>query len=141
MSIEISFLPERMQIDVIHGFLRESYWSPGIRREVLERAIANSLVVGAFDGGKQIGFARVVTDYASFAWLCDVFVIPAYERKGIAKRMLRALLDHQRLQTVRRWCLATKDAHRLYEQFGFEPVDAKRWMEKRLPVTAWQEAH
>jgi len=142
MSIEISFDPDRMRIDVIHGFLRESYWSPGIRRDVVECAIANSLVVGAFDTatGDQVGFARVVTDYASFAWICDVFVIPSHRGRGIAKRMLAALIDHERMRTLRRWCLATKDAHGLYEQFGFKAVRAKRWMEKRLPATAWQQA-
>jgi GNAT superfamily N-acetyltransferase len=142
MTIEISFEPQRMQIDVIHGFLRESYWSRGVRRDVLEKAIANSLVVGAFDQatGKQVGFARVVTDYASFAWLCDVFVVSSHEGNGIAKRMLKALIEHEKLQTLRRWCLATRDAHDLYKQFGFQPVDENRWLEKRLPVQVWQEA-
>jgi len=142
MSIEISFAHDRMQIDVIHDVLRQSYWSPGIRREVIEAAIANSMVIGAFETGsnRQVGFARVVTDHASFAWLCDVFVIESHQGRGIAKRMLQALLEHPKLTTLRRWCLATRDAHGLYAQLGFTPIDASRWMELKRPVNCWQES-
>src|SRR5215470_103609 len=141
MSIEISFDRKRMQIDVIHRVLRESYWSPGVRRDIVERAIQGSLVVGAFDAtsNEQVGFARVVTDYATFGWLCDVFVVESHRGKGISRRMLKALLDHERLQTLRRWCLATRDAHGLYKHFGFERIDENRWMEMRLPATSWAE--
>ena len=109
---------------------------------MVESAIRNSLVIGAFDladAGRQVGFARVVTDYASFAYLCDVFVVESWRGRGVSKRMVSALIAHPRLQTLRRWCLATRDAHDLYRQFGFEPVAAERWMEKRLPVEAWQD--
>jgi GNAT superfamily N-acetyltransferase len=128
-----------VQIDIVHPALAASYWSPGIRREVVEHAIRNSLVIAAYERatGRQVAFARVVTDYATFAWLCDVFVDEAHRGRGIAKRMLSALIDDPRLQTLRRWCLATKDAHELYRPFGFTPVPAERWMEKRLPAAAW----
>jgi GNAT superfamily N-acetyltransferase len=136
---EISLDAARVQIDLVHPALAASYWSPGIRREVVERAIQNSLVIGGYEvaSGRQVAFARVVTDYATFAWLCDVFVDEAHRGRGIAKRMIATLIDDPRLQTLRRWCLATKDAHDVYRPFGFGPVPAERWMEKRLPASAW----
>lgn len=131
----------RVQIDRVHAALAASYWSPGIRREVIERAIDRSLVVGAYDRatGEQVAFARVVTDYATFAWLCDVYVEEAHRGAGLGKRMLEALVADPRLQTLRRWCLATRDAHGLYARYGFVPVPAERWMEMRLPESAWRE--
>lgn len=140
MPIEYSGEQSRQQIDVIHRFLAGSYWSPGVRRDVVERAIAGSLVMGAFDAplDRQIGFARVVTDEATFAWLCDVFVLDSHRGRGVAKAMLQRLFADPRLGTVRRWCLATRDAHELYRRFGFVPVPADRWMEMHLPVDVWQ---
>jgi len=138
---ELSHDPSRLQIDRVHRALAASYWSPGIRREVVERAIAGSLVVGAYDPatGEQVAFARVVTDRATFAWLCDVYVEEAHRGAGLGKRMIEALLADPRLQTLRRWCLATKDAHGLYARYGFQPVPAERWMEKLLPKRAWSQ--
>jgi GNAT superfamily N-acetyltransferase len=138
-AYDLSLDPARVQLDVVHPALAASYWSPGIRREVVEAAIRGSLVIGAYEkaSGRQVAFARVVTDYATFAWLCDVFVDEAHRGRGIAKRMLATLIDEPRLQTLRRWCLATKDAHELYRPFGFDPVPAERWMEKRLTMGAW----
>jgi GNAT superfamily N-acetyltransferase len=139
---ELSFDAARVQLDRVHAVLAASYWSPGIRREVLAKAIESSLVVGAFavPSGEQVAFARVVTDYATFAWLCDVYVDDAHRGRGLAKRMVGRLVEHPDLQTLRRWCLATRDAHGLYERFGFEPVPAERWMEKRLSSSAWSLA-
>jgi GNAT superfamily N-acetyltransferase len=136
---DISLDPGRVQLDVVHAALAASYWSPGIRREVLAKAIDHSVVIGAFvrGTGQQVGFARVVTDCATFAWLCDVYVDPAHGGRGLAKRMVETLIVHPELQTLRRWCLATRDAHGLYERFGFAPIPAERWMEKRLPAAAW----
>jgi len=136
---EISFDPARVQLDRVHVALASSYWSPGIRREVLAKAIQHSLVVGAFarTTGEQVAFARVVTDVATFAWLCDVYVDEAHRGRGLSTRLVAMLVEHPELQTLRRWCLATRDAHGLYERFGFEPVPAERWMEKRLPAIAW----
>jgi GNAT superfamily N-acetyltransferase len=140
MDYDISFDPDRVQLEIVHGFLSSAYWSPNIRRDVIENAIRHSLVVSAFarDSGRQIGFARAVTDYATFAWLCDVFVDEAHRGHGIAKRMVGDLLSHHRLQTLRRWALATKDAHALYLQLGFEPVPMERWMEFKRPMDSWK---
>jgi GNAT superfamily N-acetyltransferase len=138
---ELSRDPARMQIDVIHGYLRTTYWSPGVRRQVVERAIAGSIVVGAFErrSGAQVGFARAVTDRATFAWLCDVFVLPEHNRRGLARAMVRELMADPDLQTLRRWSLATKDAHGVYAHLGFTPVQPDRWMELKLPPEAWQD--
>jgi GNAT superfamily N-acetyltransferase len=113
----------RLDIDLIHGFLsRESYWVPGIRREFVERAVANSICFGAYEGNRQLAFARVVTDGAGFAWLADVFVVAAHRGSGLGKRLIAFVMAHPDLQRIRRFMLATRDAHGLYAQFGFTPV-------------------
>jgi GNAT superfamily N-acetyltransferase len=133
-GIELSTDPRRLDLAVIHGFLENSYWSPGIPRAVLERAIRNSLCIAAYQGSRQVAFARVVTDRATFAWLCDVFVVESHRRRGIADAMVAALLAHPELQQLRRWSLATRDAHPLYRRHGFLPLaDAGRAMEIRRP--------
>ncbi|MGY4827139.1 GNAT family N-acetyltransferase [Sphaerotilaceae bacterium SBD11-9] len=109
----------RLDIGVIHGFLSRSYWSPGIPRSVVERAIANSLCLGLYFGDEQVGFARVVTDRATFAYLADVFVLEAHRGKGLSKRLMQAVQSHEDLQGLRRFILGTSDAHGLYRQFGF----------------------
>jgi N-acetylglutamate synthase-like GNAT family acetyltransferase len=115
----------RMDVDAIHRFLsEESYWAKGIPRELVETAIAHSLCIGAFDGDAQVGFARVITDYATFGYLADVFVLPSHRGRGIAKEIMRAVMEHPDLQRLRRWHLVTRDAHALYAQFGFAPLDA-----------------
>jgi GNAT superfamily N-acetyltransferase len=141
MDYELSTDPARMQLDVIHGYLATSYWSPGIRRELVAEAIRNSLVLGVFEraSGAQVAFARVVTDYATFAYLCDVFVLESHRGRGLSKRMVEHLLAHPRLQTLRRWCLATRDAHELYRRYGFEDAPAGRWMDRRSAAAAWQD--
>ncbi|MFC3711646.1 GNAT family N-acetyltransferase [Sphingoaurantiacus capsulatus] len=116
-----------LQLDVIHGFLAQTYWSPGIPRAVVERAIANSRCVGAYAvDGRQLGFARLVTDDATFAYLCDVFVLPEVRGQGVSKAMVGFFLDHPELQNLRRWMLATSDAHGVYARFGFAPPDAEQ---------------
>lgn len=134
--------PTRIDAAQIHAMLRTAYWSERIRIDVVERAIKNSLVVVAIENttGKTVAVARLVTDYATFAWLCDVFVSPEHRGKGLSKRMLATLECDERLKTLRRWCLATRDAHSVYEQFGYRAVDAKAWMEKRPPAENWREA-
>jgi GNAT superfamily N-acetyltransferase len=116
--------PARLDLDVIHGFLnRESYWAAGIPKGMLERAVAGSLCFGVYDGaGRQVAFARVVTDRATFAYLCDVFVLPSHRGRGLSKWMMECVVAHPDLQGLRRFVLVTRDAHRLYEQFGFTPV-------------------
>lgn len=111
-----------LDLDVIHAFLRESYWSPGLPRHVLERAVANSLNFGLYDDRAQIGFARVCTDSATFAYLMDVFVLPAYRGRGLSVWLMEAVMSHPDLQGLRIFRLATRDAHGLYEKVGFRRV-------------------
>lgn len=119
---EIATDRRRLDVALIHRFLSESDWAQGIPREVVQRSIDNSLCFGAFSGPTQVGFARVVTDFAAIAYLADVFVVEAHRGRGVAGLLLRAILDHPDLQRVRRLLLATRDAHGLYARFGFEPL-------------------
>jgi GNAT superfamily N-acetyltransferase len=120
----VSTDPARLDLDVIHGYLnRESYWAAGIPRDVLERAVAGSLCFGVYDdAGRQVGFARVVTDRATFAYLCDVFVLEQYRGRGLSKWLMECVMAHPDLRGLRRFVLVTRDAHGLYERFGFTPV-------------------
>lgn len=124
-----------LQIDVIHTFLsEESYWAKERTLEQTTTAIKNSLPFGVYTGEKQIGFARVVTDYATFAYLGDVFVLEEFRGQGLSKRLMDAITNHPELQNFRRWVLATRDAHALYEKFGFDSLKfPARWMEKTAP--------
>lgn len=131
---EISTEPERLDIAVIHGYLTQSYWSPGIPRAVVERAMANSMCIGLYLGAEQVGFARVVTDKATFAYLADVFVLEPHRGQGLSKRLMAFVKSHPELQGLRRFMLGTKDAHGLYEQFGFTGlVNPARMMEILQP--------
>ncbi len=116
--------PARIQLDVVHAFLTTSYWSPGIARDVVERAARHSLVFGIYAAdGAQVGYARVVTDRATFGWLADVFVLPEHRGRGLAKQLVDFVLAHPDLQRLRRFLLGTADAHGLYARFGFEPLE------------------
>jgi GNAT superfamily N-acetyltransferase len=129
---EVSCERERQNIDVIHGYLSTAYWSPGVPRATVEQAIAHSLCVGVFDNGAQVGFARAVTDYSTFAYIADVFVLEAHRGKGAGKQLISTLVNHPDLQSVRTWLLLTRDAHGLYSQFGFKaPDDPRRVMQYR----------
>lgn len=123
--------PSDADLDVIHPTLAATYWSPGVPRDVVARGCANAICAIARDAqGAVIGFARVISDRASFAWLCDVFVLPAAQGQGIARKLVRALRAHPELQGLRRWLLATRDAHGVYAPLGFAPLAApERWME------------
>ena len=122
-AIVLSFDADRFDVDLIHRFLsREAYWSLDIPRPVVERAIANSLCIGAFADDGQVGFGRLVTDRATFAYLADVFVVASRRGTGIARRMVAALLDHHDVQGLRRVLLFTADAHALYRGLGFSPL-------------------
>ena len=128
-AIEISTDQARLDIDAIYEFLQTSYWAQGRSRTVVERSIRNSLCFGVYAGGRQVAFARVVSDRAVFAYLMDVFVLPDYRGQGIAKALVRAVLDHPDLQNLRTVLLATQDAHGLYKQFGFRALtEPDRWM-------------
>jgi GNAT superfamily N-acetyltransferase len=123
--------PERVDLDVVWGFLRESYWSPGIDRGTVARGVDNSIPFSLFDPtGRQAGFARVVTDRARFAWLADVFVLDAHRGRGLGVWLVETIVSHPELGGLR-ILLATADAHGLYARFGFQAVDAGRMMERR----------
>ena len=131
----ISTDPARLDLAVIHHFLaNDSYWARNISREVLERAVHNSLNFGLYaPDGRQAGFARVVTDRATFAWLCDVFVLPDFRGQGLSKWLMECVWAHPDLQGHRRHMLATMDAHTLYTQFGFAPLaEPERFLEVRF---------
>ena len=113
--------PERLDVGVIHGFLRGSYWAAGIPLEVVQRSIAGSLCFGLYDGDAQVGFARVVTDRATFAYLCDVFVLESRQGQRLGTFLMECLMAHPDLRGLRRFSLATRDAHALYRRFGFGP--------------------
>jgi GNAT superfamily N-acetyltransferase len=122
VQYEVSTDPACFDVDLIHGFLQSTYWAAGMPREVLEKSIRNALCFGVFAGGRQIAFARVITDYATFAYLSDLFVVPEHRGHGVSKLLVREILAHPELQGLRRFVLATKDAHGLYAQFGFKPL-------------------
>ena len=123
-AYEISTDSARLDVDAIHAFLTQSYWSPGIPRATVARAIANSLCFGVFWQGQQVGFARMVTDRTTFAYLCDVYVLEAHRGHGLAKQLMDRVMRHPDLQGLRRMMLATRDAHGLYAQFGFTALSA-----------------
>ncbi len=124
-----------LDFDMIYRYLdKDSYWSQGIPVETLKRAIENSLCFGIYHNNAQVGFARVVTDNGTFAYLCDVFVLPDYRNLGLSKWLVQTIKNHPELQGLRRWSLATLDAHGLYSQFGFEPLTyPERWMQIFTP--------
>lgn len=133
-SIEIDTDPARLDRALIHGFLAGSYWAREIPREVVERALDHSLCFAAWRGDAQVGFARVVTDYATFAYLADVFVVEAERGQGIARQLMDAVHSHPALQNLRRWMLVTRDAQALYAACGYRVIQApERFMERHDP--------
>jgi GNAT superfamily N-acetyltransferase len=126
---------ERLSLDVVYGFLTNCYWAKGIPREVVAQSIEGSLCFGIYeDGGTQVGFARVVSDFATVAYLGDVFVLESHRGRGLSKWLMECMVQHPALQNLRRWILLTRDAHGLYSQFGFTPVKApERYMELHRP--------
>jgi GNAT superfamily N-acetyltransferase len=127
----------KLNVDTIYNYIAfESYWAQGIPREVVERSIVNSICFGLYKDDEQIGFARVVSDKATFAYLADVFVLPEHRGKGLSKWLMQIIHGHPELQNLRRWWLGTKDAHGLYEQFGWTRINddvAKRFMQRHNP--------
>ena len=131
---EITTDTSRMDVTAIHAFLSQTYWSPGIPLSVVERAMAHSLCFGVLLGQDQVGFARVITDKATFAYLADVYVLEAHRGKGLSRRIMEQVTAHPDLQGLRRMLLATRDAHSLYAQYGFKPLAAPdRMMEVHRP--------
>lgn len=132
-----------LDVDVIHGYLYHCYWSPGIPRELVAKAIDHSLCFGLYQTDAvgtqpQIGFARVITDYTSFAYLADVFVLAAYRGHGLGVWLVETILAHPDLQSLRSFSLATRDAQELYRRFGFTEVDGARYMTKRYELP-WRQ--
>lgn len=130
----ISTDPQRLDMATIHGFLTTAYWSEGIPRETVQRCIDHSLNFGLYKHEQQIGFARVVTDYTSFGYLCDVFVLIPFRGHGLGTWLIETIVAHSELQGIRQWMLLTRDAHHLYEKVGFTPSRSpERYMELRFP--------
>jgi GNAT superfamily N-acetyltransferase len=135
---QISTEKSLLDFDVIFNYLdQQSYWAKGIASAKLKHAIEHSLCFGVYKNGLQAGFARVVTDEATFAYLCDVFILPAYRGLGLSKWLMQTIMAHPDLQGLRRWSLATHDAHGLYKQFGFKEINnPERWMQIFTPYIA-----
>ena len=124
----------KLDISVIHGFLTDSYWAKGIPIEIVKKSIEHSLCFGVYCNNEQIGFARVITDYTTFGYLADVFIVEGFRGKGLSKWLMECILAHPELQGFRRWSLATRDAHGLYTRYGFTPLQQpERMMEIRNP--------
>jgi GNAT superfamily N-acetyltransferase len=134
-NFEISTDPSRLDIDLVHNFLTtESYWALKRTREQTLTAVENSLCFGVFLRDEQVAFARVISDFATFAYIGDVFVLERFRGRGISKMLMGTVVSHPQLQNLRRWLLATRDAHGLYSQFGFAELRfPERWMEKSAP--------
>lgn len=134
MKLEISTDQDRLDVAMIHSFLAESYWVPGISRASVEKCIKHSLCFGVYEDGRQIGFGRVVTDFVRYAHLLDVFVLPGFRGRGIAKLLMENILAHPELRTIVRYTLGTRDAHGLYAQYGFTAfANPERQMELLRP--------
>ena len=120
-TFQVSTDPARFDLDAIHAYLTASYWAEGVPRELVARSLDESLAFGLYDAGRQIGLARVITDRATFAYLCDVYVLEAYRGRQLGVWLMECVMAHPDLQGLRRFMLATRDAHALYAKFGFTP--------------------
>jgi GNAT superfamily N-acetyltransferase len=131
----ISTDPARLDLDLIHGFLANCYWAKGIPRDIVARSIEHALCFGVYDSsGKQVAFARVISDFATIAYVGDVFVLESHRGRGLGKWLMECITQHSALQGLRRWMLTTRDAHGLYAQVGFTPVKfPERYMERHDP--------
>jgi hypothetical protein len=135
-NFTISTDRSRLDLQVIHQYLStQAYWAIGRPFETVQLSVENSLCFGLYEGDRQIGFCRVITDFVTFAWLCDVFILPAYRKLGLSKWMMECVVNNPELKKVRRFLLATRDAHGLYQEYaGFIPLrNPERWMERINP--------
>jgi GNAT superfamily N-acetyltransferase len=134
-EFSISTDRNRLNLDVVHDFLTNCYWAKGISRELVAKSIEHSLCFGIYDrDGQQVGFARVVSDFSTVAYLGDVFVLESHRGRGLSKWLMECIIQHPALQNLRRWILLTRDAHRLYSKYGFTPLKApERYMELHRP--------
>ncbi len=138
-NFTISTDPDRLDFDVIHHFLTNSYWSPGISYETVKKAAQNALCFGVYEGENQVGYARVITDYTTYAYIADVFILDSHQGKGLGKWMMQCVVDYPELQGLRRWMLATRDAHGLYEKVGFVVVPGPERFMERYDPNAYQQ--
>jgi GNAT superfamily N-acetyltransferase len=134
-DIEVSTDRARLDVALIEQFLNTSYWAAGRPRDVIERSIAHSLCFGVYTAGRQIGFARVITDCAVFGYLADVFVLPEFRGRGVGKHLVKAMLEHPDVHGLKLLLLRTRDAHGLYAQFGFAPPEKPEEL-----MTRWSAA-
>jgi GNAT superfamily N-acetyltransferase len=140
-DFEVSTDPSRLDVEAVYEFLTHSYWAKGIPIETVQRSIENAICFGMYFARQQIGFARVITDCATFAYLADVFILPSYRGRGLSKWLMECIIAHPDLQGLRRWMLATRDAHKLYAQYGFTLVQKPdRWMERHDPDVYAQQS-
>ena len=136
-EFEITTDPARIDVAAVHRFLTASYWAQGIPEETVRKSIEHSLCFGIYRGPRQVGFARVITDYATFAYLADVFVLEGFRGRGLGVWLMECIMAHPELEGLRRWSLVTRDAHGLYRKFGFRELAApERWMEIHRESTA-----
>jgi len=130
-ALLISTDPQKLDLDAICDMLSRAYWAKRRSRELIARTLQHSLVFGVYDGVRQVGLARIISDYSTFAWLCDVFILEEYRGRDLGKWLIETVLAHPDLQGLRRFLLATNDAHGLYAQYGFTPLsNPESWMEK-----------
>lgn len=133
-KLTISTDPERLDLERVHGWLSGTYWATSVPYDVVERSVRGSLAFGVYAGTRQVGFARVITDRATFAYLADVYIEEAERGRKVGEWLIETILAHPELQGLRRWMLATRDAHALYARFGFAPLKApERFMERHDP--------
>jgi len=124
----------KIDLQEVHQFLSHSYWAENIPKEIVQKSIENSLCFGIYHLDRQIGFARVISDFATFAYLADVFILPHERGRGLSKWLMQTIIEHPKLQGLRRFTLATRDAHELYAQYGFTTFDKPdRWMQRHDP--------
>lgn len=135
MTYTISTDPDRLPVGIIHDYLsNHSYWAKGIPFETVERSVRHSLNFGVYTDNELIGYARVITDYATIAYLGDVFILPEHRGKGLSRKLMEEIAAHPTLQGLRRWILLTKDAHDLYKKSGWKAIaNPPAWMEKHFP--------
>jgi GNAT superfamily N-acetyltransferase len=139
-ELVISTDRRRLSLDVVHDFLTNCYWAKGISREIVARSIEHSLCFGIYDDRTQVGFARVISDFATIAYLGDIFVVKSHRGRGLSKWLMECITQHSALQNLRRWVLLTRDAHDLYSKYGFTPLRAaERYMERHDPTVYERE--
>lgn len=138
-DVEISSHKGKIKLYDVHRFLTNSYWAKGISMNTVRAQIKNSLCFGVYYENKQVGFARVISDYVSLAYLCDVFIIEDYRGKGLSKILMEEILNHPKLKNVKSWMLATKDAHGLYKKYGFKPLEEPNKYMRKYNFKNWND--